>query len=134
MISVKLNVGKLGRSYVSVLWLTMMALFVFAIAKGIAEEATSPVFPWEGYAVLVVGVLVQGGGAWGVIRRRRWGYYLSLAIAVYSVSLSGYDFVTRQGRVNHWGYLLFLVPSTIALAWLVTPGARSQFSPAMKKV
>ncbi len=82
--------------------------------------------------MLLLAAFVHGVAAWGVIRRRKWSYYLSLAICVYWVIEIGYGLVTR-GTDGGWFSVLFFVLGAIALAWLLIPAARSQFSLVMPK-
>jgi hypothetical protein len=137
----KRDVGKLGRSYLVVLWLGMTVLLLVGFLVGIGRMAfrgySGPdvIAFWRTSAVILVAALVHGATAWGVVLRRRWSYYLSLAFAVYWISLSGYHLVNgeRLTLAPLWFNAIFFVPCVVALGWLVSPALRSQFSPAMRK-
>lgn len=130
----KVDVAKLGRNYLAVLWLSIAGLTMGMVGKIFLLDSNEP---WvraerDSIAVLLIAAFLHGAAAWGVIQRWRWGYYLSLAISLYLVLVSAYGFVVPGGSVYRWPYVLFFVPGAIALSWLVSPGARSQFSASQK--
>ncbi|PYT61849.1 MAG: hypothetical protein DMG35_08505 [Acidobacteria bacterium] len=132
----KLDAGRLGCNYLAGLWLGMVAL-ALAAQRNLVLERFGAAFgrtEWHGSIVILSMAFVCGIASWSVFRRRIWGYYLSLAISVYLMVNSAYDFFALPfNGPRHWfpGILFFL--GTVALVWLVSPALRSQFSLAVHK-
>ena len=127
----KLDTGRLGRGYLAGLWPGTVALILITAGKWIFEKHGAPFdsTEWNTGAVMLGAILVHGIAAWGVFRLRSWGYYLSLAISVYWLVDSVYDFfAVPLTVVPSWFSAIPFVLGAVALAWLASPALRSQFS------
>ena len=136
----KLDIGRLGLSYVAVLWLGATSLILVAVRNWILEYrkvslGVSLDCCWSYSGVVLLGAaLVHGIASWGVFRKRLWSYYLSLAISVWWVINGAYDFFALPFTgPRHWTPAILLVLAAVALAWLVSPALRSQFPRAFLK-
>jgi hypothetical protein len=142
---VKFDVGKLGRGYLIVLLLVMTILLLSVLVVGIGRLALKsyggiePALLWRTVGVLFVATLGLGVTLWGVIRRRRWSYFLSLAIyacliltTMYSLNSLDQSDANLAVPVARWEYLVCIVLYVVALGWLMLPSTRAQFSPVMR--
>jgi len=127
----KLDAGKLGRSYVLGLWLCIVAFVPIAEVRWIFKHSTEPFGPTvlNTFAADLVVVLLHGVAAWGVWKRRRLGYYLSPFVSAYWVVDAAYDFIAHPlPRAPRWAPVIPFILAGVALVWLATPALRSQFS------
>jgi hypothetical protein len=143
---VKFDVGKVGRDYLIALLLGMTILGSLALVVGVGRMILKLYFNTDSVAlsrsllVLLVETAALGAALYGVIRRQRWSYFLSLGIYVSLISILGYSLATLdQSNANlvwavpKWVYVICIVQYGAAVGWLVLPSARAQFSPMMHK-
>jgi hypothetical protein len=132
----KLDAGKLGRSYMLGLWLCIAALIPIVVARWFLKHPAEPLnrTGWNSIAIMSGVALLDGFAARGVWRRRAWGYYLSLLISAYWAFNGAYDFFARPlANAPRWTYAIPFIFGAVALMWLTTPALRSQFSLAFRK-
>jgi uncharacterized membrane protein (DUF2068 family) len=132
----KLDFGKIGLGYLRVLWLGTTGLLLVLLGKMVIKQSGVPFdrVAWNSGAVTLVMALLHGTCGWGMIRRRRWSYYLALVISGYWVIDSIYNLVTLPlTNAPRWFSTLVFVLWVVALTWSLFPTVRSQFSPVMQK-
>jgi hypothetical protein len=136
-------VGKLGRNYLTCLWLSLSTMLLGVLLVGLARFALMG-FPGDflrGVAVLFALAMAQMLAYWGVSRRRIWGYYLSLALSLAWIASSTASLATLEESnrrlavpVPWWLPSLFIIASGVSLVWMLVPGARAQFPSHAHKV
>ena len=132
----KLDIARLGRGYVALLWLGAAAFILLGMRNWILEYLKgSPGPHWSDDGVSLLSVaLVQGIASWGVFRKHHWSYYLSLLVSAWWVINGAYDFFALPlTGPRHWVPAMLFVLGGAALALLLSPLLRSQFPPTLRK-
>ena len=126
----KLDLGRIGRGYVAGLWLAFAAIFLIGGATriyGYSTQANDQEVLKASVVILII-LLVHGVSAWGLFRRRFWGYCSSLVISAYWIVDSAYGFFPPYlTAAPRWFSAIPFVLNAMALAWLASPALRSQF-------
>ena len=112
------------------LWLSTAEIFLIAGGKWIYEQSGSEYgrSARNTAIVILIATLVHGVSAWGIFRRRFWGYCSSLVISAYWIVDSAYGFFPPYlTAAPRWLPSIPFVLNAVALAWLASPSLRSQF-------